>query len=161
MKFTKQQKDLFRKNLKALKNPLLKDELAKIKEVRIYKSIFGSDSLDINFLDLRDNKKLFNNTLAEIQAKINLYNDKYKYYKCFLFYGFANGILYKALLQNKNLLHIAVFEHELELIYLCFHYIDFSDELSSNRLLIIHSKKNIYETLQFLYEATGVFFRYS
>mgnify|MGYP001783301499 FL=1 len=90
MKFTKQQKDLFRKNLKALKNPLLKDELAKIKEVRIYKSIFGSDSLDINFLDLRDNKKLFNNTLAEIQAKINLYNDKYKHYKCFLFYGFAN-----------------------------------------------------------------------
>ena len=161
MKFTKQQKDLFRKNLKALKNPLLKDELAKIKEVRLYKSIFGSDSLDINFLDLRDNKKLFNNTLAEIQAKINLYNDKYKHYKCFLFYGFANGILYKALLQNKNLLHIAVFEHELELIYLCFHYIDFSDELSSNRLLIIHSKKNIYKTLQFLYEAQGVFFRYS
>lgn len=54
------------------------------------------------------------------------------------FYGFGNGILYKALLQ-KNRQKIVVFEKEIEFIYLSFHYVDFSEELKNNSLIILDS----------------------
>ncbi|TDJ81148.1 motility associated factor glycosyltransferase family protein [Campylobacter volucris] len=55
------------------------------------------------------------------------------------FYGFGNGILYKSLLQNHHLKHIVVFEDELEILYLAFNFIDFSQELKEQRLIILNS----------------------
>ncbi|EAJ0339203.1 motility associated factor glycosyltransferase family protein [Campylobacter lari] len=66
------------------------------------------------------------------------------------FYGFGNGILYKALLQNKNRQKIVVFEKEIEFIYLSFHYVDFSEELKNNSLIILDTNIiniNIFEEL--------------
>ncbi|WP_330848999.1 motility associated factor glycosyltransferase family protein [Campylobacter armoricus] len=73
----------------------------------------------------------------QLNEKLNLYNDKYLLYPVLYFYGFGNGILYKALLQNKNRQKIVVFEKELEFIYLSFHYIDFSEELKNNALIVL------------------------
>ncbi len=75
--------------------------------------------------------------LLQLNEKLNLYNDKYLLYPVLYFYGFGNGILYKALLQNKNRQKIVVFEKELEFIYLSFHYIDFSEELKNNALIVL------------------------
>ncbi|EGD4297668.1 motility associated factor glycosyltransferase family protein, partial [Campylobacter coli] len=55
------------------------------------------------------------------------------------FYGFGNGILYKALLQNKNHQHIVVFEKDIEIIWIMFHILDFSHELQSARLMILQT----------------------
>ncbi len=41
------------------------------------------------------------------------------------------------LLQNKHHQKIVIFEKELELIFLSFHYVDFSDELKNNSLIIL------------------------
>ncbi|EBF6065612.1 motility associated factor glycosyltransferase family protein, partial [Campylobacter lari] len=79
-----------------------------------------------------------------------LYNDKYLLYPVLYFYGFGNGILYKALLQNKNRQKIVVFEKEIEFIYLSFHYVDFSEELKNNSLIILDTNTiniNIFEEL--------------
>ncbi|EPT8434398.1 motility associated factor glycosyltransferase family protein, partial [Campylobacter jejuni] len=52
---------------------------------------------------------------------------------------FGNGILFKALLQNKNHQHIVVFEKDIEIIWIMFHILDFSNELQSARLMILQT----------------------
>ncbi|EHT9982494.1 motility associated factor glycosyltransferase family protein, partial [Campylobacter jejuni] len=69
------------------------------------------------------------------------YNDKYLLYPVLYFYGFGNGILFKALLQNKNHQHIVVFEKDIEIIWIMFHILDFSSELQSARLMILENDK--------------------
>ncbi|EAH8887428.1 DUF115 domain-containing protein, partial [Campylobacter coli] len=69
----------------------------------------------------------------------NTYNDKYLLYPVLYFYGFGNGILFKALLQNKNHQHIVVFEKDIEIIWIMFHILDFSNELQSARLMVLQT----------------------
>ncbi|ECO3019259.1 motility associated factor glycosyltransferase family protein, partial [Campylobacter jejuni] len=57
------------------------------------------------------------------------------------FYGFGNGILFKALLQNKNHQHIVVFEKDIEIIWIMFHILDFSNELQNSRLMVLNTNK--------------------
>ncbi|EIN6487008.1 motility associated factor glycosyltransferase family protein, partial [Campylobacter coli] len=52
-----------------------------------------------------------------------------------------NGILFKALLQNKNHQHIIVFEKDIEIIWIMFHILDFSSELQSARLMVLENDK--------------------
>ncbi|EAL5106366.1 DUF115 domain-containing protein, partial [Campylobacter coli] len=51
------------------------------------------------------------------------------------------GILFKALLQNKNHQHIVVFEKDIEIIWVMFHILDFSSELQSARLMVLNTNK--------------------
>ncbi|EOY0486273.1 motility associated factor glycosyltransferase family protein, partial [Campylobacter jejuni] len=44
-----------------------------------------------------------------------------------------------ALLQNKNHQHIVVFEKDIEIIWIMFHILDFSNELQSARLMILQT----------------------
>ncbi|HDX3629746.1 TPA: motility associated factor glycosyltransferase family protein, partial [Campylobacter jejuni] len=62
-------------------------------------------------------------------------------YPILYFYGFGNGILFKALLQNKNHQHIVVFEKDIEIIWVIFHILDFSSELQSARLMVLENDK--------------------
>ncbi|HHS6738114.1 TPA: motility associated factor glycosyltransferase family protein, partial [Campylobacter jejuni] len=75
----------------------------------------------------------------ELQTMLNTYNDKYLLYPVLYFYGFGNGILFKALLQNKNHQHIVVFEKDIEIIWIMFHILDFSSELQNARLMILET----------------------
>ncbi|EAJ5954412.1 motility accessory factor, partial [Campylobacter jejuni] len=51
---TPTQKELFDKNLNALSNLILKEELKKIKDTK-FELILGKDKLDINLKDTSDN----------------------------------------------------------------------------------------------------------
>ncbi|EAJ6567418.1 DUF115 domain-containing protein, partial [Campylobacter coli] len=77
----------------------------------------------------------------ELNSMLNTYNDKYLLYPVLYFYGFGNGILFKALLQNKNHQHIVVFEKDIEIIWVMFHILDFSSELQSARLMVLENDK--------------------
>ncbi|EPR0960123.1 motility associated factor glycosyltransferase family protein, partial [Campylobacter coli] len=79
--------------------------------------------------------------IKELQTMLNTYNDKYLLYPVLYFYGFGNGILFKALLQNKNHQHIIVFEKDIEIIWVMFHVLDFSNELQNSRLMILENDK--------------------
>ncbi|EJE1811199.1 motility associated factor glycosyltransferase family protein, partial [Campylobacter jejuni] len=79
--------------------------------------------------------------IKELQTMLNTYNDKYLLYPVLYFYGFGNGILFKALLQNKNHQHIVVFEKDIEIIWIMFHILDFSHELQSARLMVLNTNK--------------------
>ncbi|MGI7750553.1 motility associated factor glycosyltransferase family protein [Campylobacter jejuni] len=140
MTFTPTQKELFNKNIEALGNILLKESLKEIKSSK-FELILGKDNLDINLKDTSDNTFLYENVIDEFNSMLNTYNDKYLLYPVLYFYGFGNGILFKALLQNKNHQHIVVFEKDIEIIWIMFHILDFSNELQSARLMILENDK--------------------
>ncbi|EAI6610705.1 flagellin modification protein PseD, partial [Campylobacter coli] len=138
MTFTPTQKELFNKNIEALSNILLKESLKEIKSSK-FELILGKDNLDINLKDTSDNTFLYENVIDELNSMLNTYNDKYLLYPVLYFYGFGNGILFKALLQNKNHQHIVVFEKDIEIIWIMFHILDFSHELQSARLMVLQT----------------------
>ncbi|EJO0385083.1 motility associated factor glycosyltransferase family protein, partial [Campylobacter coli] len=138
MTFTPTQKELFNKNIEALSNILLKESLKEIKSSK-FELILGKDNLDINLKDTSDNTFLYENVIDELNTMLNTYNDKYLLYPVLYFYGFGNGILFKALLQNKNHQHIVVFEKDIEIIWVMFHILDFSSELQSARLMVLQT----------------------
>ncbi|ECK7824579.1 motility associated factor glycosyltransferase family protein [Campylobacter jejuni] len=146
MIFTPTQKELFNKNIEALSNILLKESLKEIKSSK-FELILGKDNLDINLKDtsIKNNgggyneNLLYQDPIKELQTMLNTYNDKYLLYPVLYFYGFGNGILFKALLQNKNHQHIVVFEKDIEIIWIMFHILDFSHELQSARLMILQT----------------------
>ncbi|EOZ8260223.1 motility associated factor glycosyltransferase family protein [Campylobacter jejuni] len=140
MIFTPTQKELFNKNIEALSNILLKESLKEIKSSK-FELILGKDNLDINLKDTSDNTFLYENVIDELNSMLNTYNDKYLLYPVLYFYGFGNGILFKALLQNKNHQHIVVFEKDIEIIWVIFHILDFSSELQSARLMVLNTNK--------------------
>ncbi|EIT2865416.1 motility associated factor glycosyltransferase family protein, partial [Campylobacter jejuni] len=146
MTFTPTQKELFNKNIEALSNILLKESLKEIKSSK-FELILGKDNLDINLKDtsIKNNgggyneNLLYQDPIKELQTMLNTYNDKYLLYPVLYFYGFGNGILFKALLQNKNHQHIVVFEKDIEIIWIMFHILDFSSELQNSRLMILET----------------------
>ncbi|EGC7612960.1 motility associated factor glycosyltransferase family protein [Campylobacter jejuni] len=148
MTFTPTQKELFNKNIEALSNILLKESLKEIKSSK-FELILGKDNLDINLKDtsIKNNgggyneNLLYQDPIKELQTMLNAYNDKYLLYPVLYFYGFGNGILFKALLQNKNHQHIVVFEKDIEIIWIMFHILDFSSELQSARLMVLENDK--------------------
>ncbi|MFK0498817.1 motility associated factor glycosyltransferase family protein [Campylobacter coli] len=149
MTFTPTQKELFSKNIEALSNILLKESLKEIKSSK-FELILGKDNLDINLKDtsIKNNggggyneNLLYQDPIKELQTMLNTYNDKYLLYPVLYFYGFGNGILFKALLQNKNHQHIVVFEKDIEIIWIMFHILDFSSELQSARLMVLNTNK--------------------
>ncbi|ELK4676911.1 motility associated factor glycosyltransferase family protein [Campylobacter coli] len=146
MTFTPTQKELFNKNIEALSNLFLKESLKEIKSSK-FELILGKDNLDINLKDtsIKNNgggyseNLLYQDPIKELQTMLNTYNDKYLLYPVLYFYGFGNGILFKALLQNKNHQHIVVFEKDIEIIWIMFHVLDFSNELQNSRLMILQT----------------------
>ncbi|EAL1867906.1 motility associated factor glycosyltransferase family protein, partial [Campylobacter coli] len=138
MIFTPTQKELFNKNIEALSNILLKESLKQIQSSK-FELILGKDNLDINLKDTSDNTFIYENVIDELNSMLNTYNDKYLLYPVLYFYGFGNGILFKALLQNKNHQHIVVFEKDIEIIWIMFHILDFSHELQSARLMVLQT----------------------
>ncbi|EAI8556516.1 motility associated factor glycosyltransferase family protein [Campylobacter jejuni] len=140
MTFTPTQKELFNKNIEALSNLYLKESLKEIKSSK-FELVLGKDNLDINLKDTSDNTFLYEHVIDELNSMLNTYNDKYLLYPVLYFYGFGNGILFKALLQNKNHQHIVVFEKDIEIIWIMFHILDFSNELQSARLMVLENDK--------------------
>ncbi|EGP7930703.1 motility associated factor glycosyltransferase family protein, partial [Campylobacter coli] len=146
MTFTPTQKELFNKNIEALSNLFLKESLKEIQSSK-FELILGKDNLDINLKDtsIKNNgggyneNLLYQDPIKELQTMLNTYNDKYLLYPVLYFYGFGNGILFKALLQNKNHQHIVVFEKDIEIIWIMFHILDFSHELQNSRLMILQT----------------------
>ncbi|EQC2648643.1 motility associated factor glycosyltransferase family protein [Campylobacter coli] len=146
MTFTPTQKELFNKNIESLSNILLKESLKEIKSSK-FELILGKDNLDINLKDtsIKNNgggyneNLLYQDPIKELQTMLNTYNDKYLLYPVLYFYGFGNGILFKALLQNKNHQHIVVFEKDIEIIWIMFHILDFSNELQNSRLMVLQT----------------------
>ncbi|EAI0691251.1 DUF115 domain-containing protein, partial [Campylobacter coli] len=133
------QNEIFNKNIKAMDGKEyneLREKLSKIKELRDFSYSFGKDNLDINIIRKRNLKTVYKNPLRELEKKIEFFKD-YERYPALFFYGLGNGILYKALLQNKNHKRIVIFEKEIEIIFIVLNLLDFSEDIRRGRFILI------------------------
>lgn len=129
-------KDLFLKNTQALFEV---DQILAYKLRALEKNDFKilQNENGINFI--KDNITLYKNPEKELLENLTLFQNKYKKYPVLFFYGFGNGMFYKALCENKNHKHIIVFEDELEILALALHLFDFSKELKNEKLILFHT----------------------
>ncbi|HEC1891938.1 TPA: motility associated factor glycosyltransferase family protein [Campylobacter jejuni] len=129
-------KDLFFKNTQALFEV---DQILAYKLRALEKNDFKilQNENGINFI--KDNITLYKNPNQDLLENLTLFKNKYKKYPVLFFYGFGNGMFYKALCENKNHKHIIVFEDELEILALALHLFDFSKELKNEKLILFHT----------------------
>ena len=135
-------KSIYEKNLQALiqKNPLLGSKLFAIKENQRFEVFQGKDLIDINILDTQLNDFIYQNPISELETLINTINGNYTRYPILFFYGIGNGLYLKALLENKSLIHLVVVEPNLELIYIALNFVDLSEAITEERVLIQHEE---------------------
>ncbi|HEF1236273.1 TPA: motility associated factor glycosyltransferase family protein, partial [Campylobacter jejuni] len=129
-------KDLFLKNTQALFEV---DQILAYKLRALKKNDFKilQNENGINFI--KDDITLYKNPNQELLENLTLFQNKYKKYPVLFFYGFGNGMFYKALCENKNHKHIIVFEDELEILALALHLFDFTKELKDEKLILFHT----------------------
>ncbi|EDO9712435.1 DUF115 domain-containing protein [Campylobacter jejuni] len=150
----------FEKNLKALSGSEydnLRAKLEDLKELRDFTFTQGKDNLDINIIKKRNLKKMYQDPVKELEKDLEYFKD-FTRYPVLFFYGIGNGILYKILLQNKNLKRMIIFEKELELIFLAFNFVDFSKDLSLGRLIIVHQDDVTLPKIEKIFRLVGDLF---
>ncbi|EOA3680165.1 motility associated factor glycosyltransferase family protein [Campylobacter jejuni] len=144
-------KDLFLKNTQALfeVDQILAYKLRSLE--KIYFKILQNEN-GINFT--KDEILLYQNPNQELLENLSLFQSEYAKYPVLFFYGFGNGMFYKALCENKNHKHIIVFEDELEILALAFHLFDFSKELKNEKLILFYTPEvtTAQLTTLFIYE---------
>ncbi|HEB9319748.1 TPA: motility associated factor glycosyltransferase family protein [Campylobacter coli] len=129
-------KDLFLKNTQALfeVDQILAYKLRSLEKIDF--EILQNEN-GINFI--KDDIFLYKNPNQELLENLTLFKTEYNKYPVLFFYGFGNGMLYKALCENKNHKHIIVFEDKLEILALAFHLLDFTKELKNEKLILFHT----------------------
>lgn len=129
-------KNLFLKNTQALfeVDQILAYKLRSLEKIdfKIQQNENG-----INFI--KDDITFYKNPNQELLENLALFKSEYEKYPVLFFYGFGNGMFYKALCENKNHKHIIVFEDELEILALALHLFDFSKELKNEKLILFHT----------------------
>ncbi len=137
--------NIFENNLNALKevDTQLAEQISKIETNTIYE-VFASENLsNVNILDTRDNTPLYmNQPSAEIEKELKKL-EKFKLYKSLYFYGVGNGELYKKLLENPIHKSIYIIEPEIEMLYIAFNLIDFSNAIKEKRVIFIDSPRAV------------------
>ncbi|HEC1774034.1 TPA: motility associated factor glycosyltransferase family protein [Campylobacter lari] len=145
--------ELFLKNTQALfeKDQPLALKLRELKECEQFELFQGSsDNLDINILDKKRKEFIYKDPLKELDDSLKLFNGEYLRYPVLFFYGLGNGILYKALLSNPIRNHLIIFEEELEIIYLVFHYLDLSEEIRNEKVVLFYTPLTTFTQLDVL-----------
>ncbi|EIF7624757.1 motility associated factor glycosyltransferase family protein, partial [Campylobacter jejuni] len=144
-------KDLFLKNTQALfeVDQILAYKLRSLEKID-FKILQNENG--INFI--KDDIALYKNPNQELLESLTLFKSEYEKYPVLFFYGFGNGMFYKALCENKNHKHIIVFEDELEILALAFHLFDFSKELKNEKLILFYTPEvtTAQLTTLFIYE---------
>ncbi|MCV3345842.1 DUF115 domain-containing protein [Campylobacter lari] len=130
----------FNKNLGALEsyNATLADKIEDVKTNERFEVFAGKSAFDINIYDHELKQSLYDNPEKFFDEKYNEIYTKYERYPVLFFYGLGNGLLYKALLKNENHKSIVIFEPNIEILYIVFHLIDFSQELKDKRLYVVN-----------------------
>ncbi|EOA4575005.1 motility associated factor glycosyltransferase family protein [Campylobacter jejuni] len=129
-------KNLFLKNTQALFEV---DQILAYKLRALKKNDFKIQQNENGINFIKDDIKLYKNPNQELLENLTLFKSEYEKYPVLFFYGFGNGMFYKALCENKNHKHIIVFEDELEILALALHLFDFSKELKNEKLILFHT----------------------
>lgn len=143
----------FRQNLSALSlsNSSLVSKLADVKEVNDFEIFMdGSELSSLNMVHKRYFVPLYENSPFEAVHQSFLEYDRFKKYPYLYFYGLGNGVLIKQLLAEPLRRCIVVIEPELEILYVVLHMIDFSQEITQQKLIILGADDITFPTMALL-----------
>lgn len=152
---------IFQKNINAFSKvePGLAKKIADIETNVIYEVFADQDPSNTNFVDNRTMTPVYStNASDEIVRQFQHYG-QFSCYPFLFFFGLGNGILYKVLLDNKRLQKLVIFEPELEMIYIVFNLVDFSQELMDGRLLIFPTADVTLDNMTRLMEEAKIFIK--
>ncbi|WP_104751186.1 motility associated factor glycosyltransferase family protein [Helicobacter salomonis] len=143
--------NIYEKNLGVLqaKDPLLALELAKLKSNLKYEVFVQQDAF--NIVDISSNTPLFAN--KPLEENLDRFEElkSYAYIPYLYFYGAGNGMLMRLFLGLEQLKRIVVIEPELEIIFIILNLLDFSEEMESDRLILLHSSACNYPLIASLF----------
>lgn len=105
-----------------------------------FKVFMGQDPLNLNIVASDGSKYMYNDPVKEVEKQLIDFEKEYSRYPTLFIYGLGNGVLIKALLDYETHKTIAVFEPELEIMYIVLNMIDFSKDLFANRLIIANTE---------------------
>ncbi len=130
---------IYHKNLQALKsiNPELYKRLESVEANSRFEVFAGSDPLEVNLIDVIDHLPLYEKPVEDLNRQLQSFAPLYKYPFLCLF-GLGNGFLIQTLLKNPAHQHLVVFEPEVEILFIALHLNDFSEAITSLRLVLIH-----------------------
>ncbi len=135
---------MLEKNLSALLkiNPYLTAKIMKVQENKKFEVFLDEkDRINYNIYDVENNEFFYKN--SPIKTVMQQYDNIEKIYSRYLylyFYGLDNGVLIKLLLNKENLERIIVIEPDIELFYIIFNLLDFSEEIKNGKVIFEHSK---------------------
>ena len=146
------QNPVFQRNLNALfqQDEILAARLWGMEEMKDYDIFIGKDPIDINIINNKTLKYVYDNPVKDVQEALDSIEKEYKRYPIMYFYGLGNGVLYKALLKNETHQKIVVIEPEIEIIYATLNLVDLSQELASERLTLFFSEFATYTQFYYL-----------
>lgn len=133
----------FEKNIELLNTDFhrtLAKKLKRIRQNKKYDLILNKDPLDLNIMEIKSRKMLYENPKKELEEKVKYLSQNKSHHPVLFFYGMGNGLLYKALLQNKEHRKIVIFEKDLELLFIALNLNDFSEALQDERLILVLNK---------------------
>lgn len=146
--------NIYEKNFNALKikDPLLALALANIKPNEKFDVFMDKDPANFNIIDKNSNTPLFlGKPLEETMEKVDSFSS-YVHYPYLYFYGLGNGIFYRLLLGNPQHKRIVVIEPEIEILFIVFNLLDFTEEILSDRMIFLYSKLCTYHLINSLFE---------
>lgn len=145
--------DFFSLNLSALgvRSPKLALKLNNFTPNQNFEVYQSDDPLNINIIDKRTNTPLFQtNPVEETSEKIKAFSP-YSHYPYLYCFGIGNGIFYKVLLQNELLKRIVLLEPELEILFIVLHFIDFSPDILSKRIIFLDANDCDFSRIDLLF----------
>ena len=142
---------IFKNNLQALftQDEILASRLWGMSEVAKYDVFVGKDPIDINIIDNKTLKYVYESPVKDVQDALETVENEYKRYPIMYFYGLGNGIFYKALLKNQTHERIIVIEPDIEILYAVLNLVDLTQELLSQRLVLFYSEFATYTQFYF------------
>lgn len=146
--------NIYEKNMSVLKtkDPLLFVVLSSIKPNEKFDVFMDKDPANFNIIEKPSSTPIFpGKPLDETMAKVKDFNP-YVYYPYLYFYGAGNGVFYKILLGNKQHERIVVIEPELEILFIIFNLVDFSEDILKDRIIFLYAKFCNYHMIASLFE---------
>lgn len=130
------------KNIQAIfsNNSALGLEILSIQENQRFEVFQGKDPAAINILDTQNNLLMLDNPIADVLTLAEQ-KENHSFYPYRYFFGISNGIYLKMMIESPNIKRIVLFESNIELLYIIFNIIDFSDAIASKKLMIETSKE--------------------
>ena len=117
---------VFEKNLLAVaiySAPLAK-KLLEINTNERFNLYTGKDPIDINIIAADGSRYMYENPVSDVEKQLESFEKEYSRYKALFIYGLGNGVLLKGILGNPAHSTTVVFEPEIEIIYIVFHFFD-------------------------------------